>query len=110
MRLLLFSLIFVFVASGQVLAGASRSTCKKFFPQMNLSRCEVKQDAAQRKIKSGVYDRKIVQMCIDSNKLVDRKSVYIDYIGTERCAAEEQARQADEYDKLKNDGTNIYIN
>jgi hypothetical protein len=77
---------------------------------MNLSTCEVRQDAAQRKLKSGTYAKSVVDLCKDSNKIIDRKSVYIDYMGAEKCAATEQARRADEYDKLKNKGTNIFIN
>ena len=90
-----------------VAAGGNRSVCKKYFSNMNLSNCMVKQDAAQRQLESGVYVESVVKTCIDSNKLVDRKAYYIDYMGAERCAQQEQARRDTEFDKRKDESTRI---
>lgn len=101
--------IAVITLSSQLCAADNRSLCKKYFSNQNLDYCIAKQKAAQKQLSAGAYSKSVTKTCIDSNKLVDRKAVYVDYVGANSCAKEEQYRIDRQYEMRKDTGTKVII-
>lgn len=90
----------LFVAPTPSFAADHRGFCKKFYPGTRLEDCIYKQEAAMKRLNSGVYDKFVVETCKDTAKRVDRVAYYTDFIEADFCAKNEQ-RRLDEQEQLR---------
>lgn len=77
---------------------------------MTLDNCISKQNASRRTIENGSFSNGVVKSCKESNKLVDRLAVEINWLGVEKCAKAEQLRLDKQYEMRKDTGTKVIVN
>ncbi len=88
----------------------TRTMCKKYFRKMTLDNCISKQNASRRTVENGNFSNGVVESCKESNKLVDRLAVEINWLGVEKCSKAEQLRLDKQYEMRKDTGTKVIVN
>ena len=95
---ILTTLFLVFPLTSQ--AADHRGFCKKFYPGIRLEDCIYSQEAAMKRLNSGIYDKFVVESCRDTAKRVDRLAYYTNFVAADVCAKDEQ-RRLDEQEQLR---------
>lgn len=77
-----------------------RNYCVKYQPNTNVQSCESKQQAARKRLTSGVYDKSVTGTCADQYGYWDRGTVLTDWVKADQCAKKEQ-RRVDEEQEMR---------
>ena len=94
-------ILMVLVSVATAAYGAdNRGLCEKYYHNYTLDSCVTWQEAAEKRIESGVYSKNVVESCIQTAKRVDRIAVYYDFVAADTCAKKEQ-RRLDEQEALR---------
>lgn len=98
----------ILLASQPCLAD-TRVMCKKYFRKMTLDNCISKHNASRRTVESDNFSKGVVNSCKESNKLVDRLAVEINWLAVEKCAKAEQLRLDKQYEMRKDASTKVIV-